>query len=61
MPKGEFVSIYLDCLDRLGAMDIPYWAVYPLDGEIFRCGIKESKQLLTAIKKAVDILEQQQE
>jgi hypothetical protein len=48
------VSVYLDCYDRLGAMDKPYWEVYPhKDADTFRCGIKNTKSLLEAIERGL--------
>ena len=51
-PKCEDVSVYLDCYDRLGCMRQPYWEVYPIDGDTFRCFLHETKELIDAIGRA---------
>ena len=55
MRDGDSISIYLDCLDKLGYMGQPYWEVYPInDGYTYRCTIKETKGLIEAIQKCID-------
>lgn len=51
-PNCDFVSVYLDCYDQLGAMGEPYWEVYPVDGDCERCLLSETEKLLDAIKRA---------
>ena len=36
---GVIFSVYLDCYDVLGCFGSPYWEVYEIDGDVFRCGI----------------------
>ena len=49
------VSVYLDCYDNLGYYGSPYWEIYPaVDGDVFRCDMKETKELLHAINKSVN-------
>ena len=52
--RNDSVSVYLDCYDRLGIMDKPYWEVYPVDGDTFRCGINEVDELSAAIVEALN-------
>lgn len=33
--------------------DGPYWEIYPVDGDVYRCGINEVDELKAAIKKAL--------
>ncbi len=47
------VSIYLDCYDSLGCYGEPYWEVYPHDGDVFRCDMKDTNCLLDAIKGSI--------
>lgn len=53
-PKAEFVSVYLDCYDRLGHFGEPYWEVYPHQGDVFRCAMNDVDALLKAISEAGD-------
>lgn len=51
LKRGEnTTSIYLDCYDRLGIFGSPYYEVYPYNGDTYRCGIKETNDLLSAIE-----------
>jgi hypothetical protein len=48
--KGEkSVSCYLDCYGILGAMDKPYWEIYPYEGDTYRCYIDETDDLMEKI------------
>lgn len=49
--KGQkgWVSIYLDCYDRLGYFGEPYWEVYPFKGDVGRCAMKDTKTLIKMI------------
>lgn len=55
MPKDESISIYLDVNNSLGIYslegDVPYWEVYPVDGNTFRCAMADTQALLAAIKR----------
>ena len=51
--EGEaHVSVYLDVDDSLGCVGEPYWEVYPIDGDTFRCFLHETKELIDAIGRA---------
>lgn len=47
------ISIYLDFYDVLGFMQEPYWEVYPLDGDAYRCLLNEKDDLIKAISRAI--------
>lgn len=50
-PKSEnTVSVYLDCHQRLGCWDGPYWEVYPYHDDVGRCDIDDTEDLLRMIK-----------
>ena len=57
------VSVYLDCYTTLGFYNnVPYWEIYPwLDGDVWRCDMKNTKRLLSAIKRALNKLEKNDE
>lgn len=46
-------SVYLDCYDNLGIYGKPYWEVYPIDDDVFRCDMKDTTSLLKAIDKSL--------
>jgi hypothetical protein len=51
--KGEArVSVYLDFDGRLGAMDEPYWEVYPVDGDTSRHLLNDADGLVAAIRQS---------
>ena len=51
--KEECVSVYLDCHSRLGAMDEPYWEIYPSDkGDCERFYLNEVSELLDGISRS---------
>ncbi len=48
------ISVYLDCFNRLGFMEGPYWEIYPyVDEDAWRCGILEVDALVEAIDEAL--------
>ncbi len=49
LPSGKEKSVYLDFYDRLGYCGFPYWEVYPYDGDVGRCAINETEELLRVI------------
>lgn len=52
--KGEsIVSVYLDCYDTLGFFGQPYWEVYPYDGDVYRCEMNNTEELLKAIRESI--------
>lgn len=54
-PNSEAISIYLDCYGELGAVDEPYWELYPdIDGDIYRCGINDIEDLLERLHIILD-------
>lgn len=51
----DFISVYLDCYDKLGFYGSPYWEIYPDEnGDCHRCGINEVDELLEEIEKALE-------
>lgn len=48
-PETETRSVYLDCYGRLGAVDEPYWELYPHYGDTYRCAMNETNDLIAAI------------
>lgn len=56
-PEGEVVSVYLDCYGELGAMDRPYWEIYPAeDGDTDRFYMAETDELLAGIAASLDAM-----
>ncbi len=54
-PKNDnFCSVYLDCYDLLGIYGRPYWEVYPIDNDIFRCDMNDVDSLIGAIIESLD-------
>ena len=52
--KGDsFVSIYLDCYDKLGLFGEPYWEIYPHSGDVYRCKMNNTEELLKAIRESI--------
>lgn len=52
-PNRE-VSVYLDCYNRLGYMDKPYWEIYPAKGgDTDRFFIEETEELLNGIRESL--------
>lgn len=49
LPSGETKSVYLDCFDRLGCYGQPYWEVYPFNGDVGRCDMADTAELLRMI------------
>jgi hypothetical protein len=43
------VSCYLDCYGHLGAMDEPYWEIYPYKNDTYRCYLNETDELMEKI------------
>lgn len=48
--KDNYVSVYLDCYNRLACYGEPYWEIYPYEGDVFRCGMNDIDALLKAIE-----------
>lgn len=53
MPEDRRVSVYLDCDNKLGVSDGPYWEVYPLRDDVFRCTMKNTEALMDGIQDAI--------
>lgn len=52
--KGADISVYLDCYDHLGCVGQPYWEIYPHDGDVYRCLLNETEDLINQIQYAID-------
>lgn len=48
--EENIVSVYLDCYNRLGHFNGPYWEVFPYRNDVGRCGINEVDELLRMIE-----------
>jgi hypothetical protein len=52
---GEaWVSVYLDCYDKLGWVGEPYWEVYPVKGDTYRCSMNDVDELSNVIDEALN-------
>lgn len=51
---NDFISIYLDCYDRLGHMGKPYWEAYCVEDECVRFLLGQEEQLIAAIDAEFD-------
>ena len=56
--SGTYISVYLDCYNRVGYYDGPYWEAYPIRGETYRCKMEETDELLEALQGEIASLEQ---
>lgn len=52
------ISVYLDGFNILGYYkcendkeSVPYWEAYPIDGDTFRCNMKDVDELINAMKE----------
>ena len=52
--ENAHVSVYLDCYDKLGFVGSPYWEVYPHCGDVFRCYMKNTDELVKAIAESIE-------
>lgn len=53
---AEDISVYLDCHGALGAVETPYWEIYPsADGDTERFDMEDIKGLIDGLRRAVDI------
>ena len=49
------VSVYLDCYSILGAVNRPYWEIYPdQEGDNSRFYMDDTEELLLAIKDSIE-------
>lgn len=53
---GHWTSVYLDAWERAGAWskNEPYWEVYPFEGDVGRCSMNDTKELLRMINQGAD-------
>lgn len=49
LDESDWVSVYLDCYDLLGHFGEPYWEVYPYHGDVGRCAMADTQELLRMI------------
>lgn len=50
------VSVYMDAYDRLGIFGEPHWEIYPdAEGNNTRFKLNDTKNLLKAIKKSLEV------
>jgi len=59
--KGDRVSIYLDCYNLIGYYDGPYWEVYPHNGDVIRCGIKDVESLVKYIGESLEQIKEKKD
>lgn len=52
---GNRVSVYLDCYGILGAVDEPYWEVYPYEGDVYRVLMNDTDELMKVIAEVLDV------
>jgi hypothetical protein len=52
--NNKIISAYLDCYDKLGSMGVPYWEIYPYNGDIYRCEMNEVRKLILAIGRELN-------
>lgn len=53
----KVISVYLDCYANLGAMDVPYWEIYPYQGDTYRCFLNEADDLMEKIEEELNNLD----
>ena len=49
--NDKIFSIYLDCHAMLGAVDSPYWEVYPVGDDVSRFDINDVEGLIECISR----------
>lgn len=55
--KNKEISVYLDGFHMLGVYSfkseerVPYWEAYPINGDTFRCDMKDVNELIHAMKE----------
>jgi len=49
--KGNEISVYLDCYERLGCFGAPYWEMYPYKDDVARFALDDAENLIAAIDK----------
>lgn len=48
------VSVYLDCYDAIGCYGKPYWEICPINRDIFRYDIADTKNLIKGILRSIE-------
>lgn len=51
--ESENISVYLDVYGRLGAVENPYWEVYPYHDDVVRVDMENVEELLQRIQEAL--------
>jgi len=46
-------SVYLDCYDILGVYGKPYWEVYPVEDDTYRCDMEDVDALINAVRRSL--------
>ena len=49
----DWVSVYLDCYDRLGVFGEPYWEIYPFKDDVYRVPMNNVNELVEKIEEAL--------
>lgn len=57
----QFISVYLDCYELLGfcGEGNPYWEVYPVNGDTWRCAMDDIDGLMEGIEKGLQQIEEE--
>lgn len=57
----QFISVYLDCYELLGYVEgnCPYWEVYPVNGDTWRCAMDDIDGLMEGIEKGLQQIEEE--
>lgn len=56
----QFISVYLDGYELLGySGGNPYWEVYPVDGDTWRCAMDDIDGLMEGIEKGLQQIEEE--
>lgn len=52
--NGKRVSVYLDWYSRLGYVNVPYYELYPFNGDIKRYYLNETEELMKDIEAVLE-------
>jgi hypothetical protein len=55
------VSAYADVHNRLGSEPLPYWEIYPYDGDVWRCPLEHGRELIDGIHRAFEYMIEEHE
>jgi len=50
---NDWISVYLDCYNRLGIFGEPYWEIYPFKDDVYRVPMKNVNELVEKIEEAL--------